>query len=153
MISPHQGVAEGEVQVARIDGTPPEGEDDNLTSLLQLEPTPEQPKGSVRLAQEQRQDAYLLMLIQYLEEGKLPDDSVQAKKIVAQSNQYVLCDGVLYLMDKKCARKRAVVPAQLRTELIEGVHGSAWRAFSRSLLIQPDLPYSVPVMVVGRNVQ
>ena len=121
--APHQGVAEGEVQVARIDGTPPEGEDDNLTSLLQLEPTPEQPKGSVRLAQEQRQDAYLLMLIQYLEEGKLPDDSVQAKKIVAQSNQYVLCDGVLYLMDKKCARKRAAVPAQLRTELIEGVHG------------------------------
>ena len=120
-LAPQEGVAEGEVQVARIQG---EQEESDFLHLLQLEPDQDQLAELATLAEEQRRDTDLQPLMQYLEKKELPDDPALAQKIVAQSTQFVILDGVLYLVDqRKNTRKRAVVPAHLKTQLIEGVHG------------------------------
>ena len=94
--APQEGVAEGEVQVARIQG---EQEESDFLHLLQLEPDQDQLAELATLAEEQRRDKDLQLLMQYLEKKELPDDPALAWKIVAQSTQFVILDGVLYLVD------------------------------------------------------
>ena len=122
-LAPQEGITEMEVQVARIPG---EEEESDLLHLLQLEPDPDldQPGELATLAEEQRRDRDLQPLLHYLEGKGLPDDPALAKKIVAQSTQFVILSGVFYLVDQRMnTRKSAVVPAHLKTKLTEGVHG------------------------------
>lgn len=123
-LAPQEGIAESEVQVARINGVEQEGEEADFSTLLELEPEQGQLGRLETLAEEQWKDSNLRPLIQYLEEHELPDDPTSARKVAAQSTQFVVLSGVLYMVDsKKNSRKRAVVPAHLRTKLMEGVHG------------------------------
>ena len=41
-------------------------------------------------------DSWGKSILQYLVHGLLPNDAIEAKKVAAESNKYVLNDGVLY---------------------------------------------------------
>ena len=116
---------EQDIQVAQVLGSNQEESGDGFLQLLQLDPSPDHHDDiGPPLAEEQRRDDSLRPLIQYLEDSRLPDNPALARKIAAQSTQFTLLGGILYFINqKKNSRKRAVVPVQLRTTLIEGVHG------------------------------
>ena len=79
--SPHDspptvGIAEGETQVASIDTTVAD-----IGSLLHAEPVT---GDSFNFSAEQRKDLDLKAIIEFLEEDKLPEEPVRARKLVAQ---------------------------------------------------------------------
>ena len=67
-------------------------------------------------------------MIQFLGEGKLPEDPGQAKKLVVQEPQFSLIDNILYCVDHEHDNKKTVaVTKHLREKLIRetdrGVQG------------------------------
>lgn len=84
------------------------------------------------IAQIQREDSQLLQMIQYLENGTLPDNSKTARKLVSESHDHVLDQRVLYHMwyprttGHKSDRiaKQLVVPHSLRNEVLLSFHDS-----------------------------
>ena len=82
--APGEGLAETEIQVANV-GSTPEERDSDISTLLQLEPEAS-PIQQSTLADEQRRDGSLWPMIQYLEEGELPEDPQMSKKIIARSS-------------------------------------------------------------------
>lgn len=110
--APAVAVAEGEVQVSAVTTMP---------ELLAAKPLP---AGDVDyFAREQLKDPEVLAMIRYLDAGELPVDDTKARKLVAQAYSFTLMDGVLYFVDpRQDDRKRAVVPSQLRGEILEESH-------------------------------
>ena len=132
---------EQDIQVAQVLGSKQEESGDGFLQLLQLDPSlDDQEYIEPPLAEEQCRDNSLRPLIQYLEDSQLPDNPALAQKIAAQSTQFTLLGGIHYFIDQKNnSRKRAVVPVQLRTTLIEGVHGGPLaRHFSSQLSSTPS---------------
>jgi len=65
---------------------------------------------------EQRKDPKLKVLINYLEEEKLPSNDFDARKAAAQARNFTLIDKILSLLDGRPRnRRRAVVPCHLRS--------------------------------------
>ena len=62
--------------------------------------------------------------IDYLTDGSLPREENQARKIVLQSSQLFLLDGVLYHLNFKTRHRRAVVPTYLRPEILRKTHAA-----------------------------
>ena len=76
---------------------------------------------------EQRQGASLREMIDYLELGVLPGDDVRARRILLQSSQFTVIDGVLYFIDpKQRSHKKAAVPEQLRQQILRETHSSPY---------------------------
>ncbi len=159
--APMEAIAEGEVQVCRIEGGV---EEEDFDQLLQQDPeSVAVGAGPVRLAQEQRSDPQLRELIEYMEKDRLPEDPTQARKIVAQSSQFTLVDNVLYLIDKKSTCRRAVAPAHLKKQLIEQVHGGplaghfssdrVFQTLSRSWWCRKCIRTCAPTVGAVHNVQ
>ena len=74
---------------------------------------------------EQRNDPEVKELIVFLEDGTLPTDDVKARKLALQESLFTVTDGILYFLDPKHGnRKRAVVPKQLRRQILQEVHSS-----------------------------
>lgn len=106
--------------------TPIRTDDNSLTvsDLLEQIPDAEQSAAAVSLTQEQRKDPKILELIKYLEDGTLPCDEKQCRRVVARSTLFALVDGVLFYVDpKRKHQKHAVVPDHLREEIMQSVHG------------------------------
>ena len=76
----------------------------------------------------QREDTDLLRLIEYLENGSLPEDPVAAKKIATQALKgYYLVDGILFFEDSTISeRRRMVVPTQLRRQVLLENHSAVF---------------------------
>ena len=73
--------------------------------------------------QEQRKDAQLGQLIDYIENGVLPDNDKDSKKIVSQALNFVILDKVLYFIDRrKPTRRRAAVPKHLQNQVLQEYH-------------------------------
>lgn len=78
-------------------------------------------------------------MVAYLEKGELPEEEIEAKRIAAQTPQFAVVDGLLYLIDNKRAnRKRTVVPQHWKKQLLlenhsgpSGRHFSGQRTFNR----------------------
>ena len=51
------------------------------------------------MAEQQRQDTKLKVLVDYMEQGVLPSDERLAKKTVVESSQFSLMDEILYFVD------------------------------------------------------
>ena len=81
---PAVGVAEGEVQVASVVA-------EDITSLLQADPVT---GGQTNYSAEQCRDPDLKAMVEFLEGGKLPEDAVEAKKLVAEEPQFSLIDRI-----------------------------------------------------------
>ena len=53
-------------------------------------------------------------MIDFLQDGVLPDDFSRAKKLTAQESLFALVDGILYYIDVRCgSQKRVAVPSHL----------------------------------------
>lgn len=109
-IQPH---AEGEVQVAAISS-----DDTAIEFLSQIQP--DQDNSSPKLfIEEQRKDEKVAQIIEFLEKGKLPYEEDRARVIVLQQSLFAIIDQTLYYIDsKKESRRRIVVPAHLKRQLL-----------------------------------
>ena len=88
---PTVGIAEGEAQVASVDTAVAD-----IGSLLHAEPAT---GDSSNFSAKQRKDPDLKVIIEFLEEDKLPEDSVSARKLAAQEPQFV--NSVLHFIDHR----------------------------------------------------
>ena len=61
----------------------------------------------------QRKDPALQDLSKYLETGDIPDNSVDSRRLLATSDDYLLDKGVLYHLDNGRIRSRKIVRKQL----------------------------------------
>ena len=114
---PVVGIAEGEVQVASVDT-------EDIALLLQADSVLGE---QTDYLSEQCKDPDLKLMIQFLAEGKLPEDPGQARKLVVQEPQFSLIDKVLYYVDhQRGHRKRVAVPKHLREKLLQETHGGAY---------------------------
>lgn len=124
LLAPSEGIAEADVQVAMIDSTAVcDLEKYSIRDLLHTGPQSEVASTSNSLAVEQRRDPEVSQMISYLENGELPSDDKQARKIAAQAPLFVIVDDILYyLHPKRDDRKCVVVPQLLRPSIMEENH-------------------------------
>ena len=119
--APPQGIAESEMQVAVVRDGPPVPL--TVGELLQQEP---QLPGASQLdsyAVEQRRDPNLLLLIQYLTEGNLPEDPQESHALASKAMNFIIIDEVLYRVDpKQPGLQQVVVPAHLQKSVLEEYH-------------------------------
>ena len=89
--------------------------------MIQQSPIPS------RFGVEQQNDAVLAAVVEYLTTGTLPPDNnlSGARRLVARSSELALVDGILYHLVRKCSNlnRQAIVPKQLRAELLQQMHG------------------------------
>ena len=83
----------------------------------------------VALQEEQRKDPELAAMLYYLQDGALPEDEKSARRIVVESKQHDIIDGVLHFENSAfpgcwCI----VVPEQLRPDLLEEAHAGCFAA-------------------------
>lgn len=116
--APVKGIAEDEYQVLVIQSKSQLVEESTVTDLLTANGKVV-PQGSFSV--EQRHDSELKQMIKYVEQGSLPTDPEQARRITLLSPLYSLQNGVLFLVDVKNKgrpRLRAAVPRHLRARNI-----------------------------------
>ena len=79
------------------------------------------------LAAQQAQDPEIAELIAFLKHGQLPDDNTRARKMALQQSLFAIVDNVLYYIDRKRGnRKRAAVPLEMRTKVMEETHSGPY---------------------------
>ena len=66
-----------------------------------------------RIKELQHQDPALTDLINYFEQGDIPEGSISARRIMATVEDYLFEEGVLYHLDRGRARSRTNVSKQL----------------------------------------
>ena len=81
-----------------------------------------------RVRELQKQDPSLQDLVKYLETGVVPENSINARRLMATADDYLLEDGVLYHLDKNrirsrnVVRKQLVIPRSLKDEVMLSLH-------------------------------
>ena len=71
----------------------------------------------------QREDTELKEIIQFLENGKLPEKEASARRLALEKSRYEMIDGVLYFENSSAPGKsRIAVPKELRLTLISESH-------------------------------
>ncbi len=71
----------------------------DISFLLQSELS--LPKQTVSFLQEQRKDPWLEKLFRYLDDGNLPVDDIEARKVLLQSSLFTVYNGMLQYTDGK----------------------------------------------------
>ena len=100
----------------------------SIQSLLQLEPK-SNPNES--FTSEQRKDPHVREIINFLEQGELPPDPIQARKVVMQEPLFTMVDGILFYLDPKNRdQKWTVVPEHMQREVMEENHRGNMGAIS-----------------------
>ena len=90
---PAEGLAESEAQMAAISSRPRA----TIQEVLQFDPVD---VGSpLDLLEEQQKDPEVLEMIKYLEQGELPSNDKDARRIVMQSSVYCVTDNILFYVD------------------------------------------------------
>ena len=113
---PVEGIGQNEVQVATVNSNV------NIPTTLAL--TPCDNNDSSELYAEQRKDPSVVVMINYLEKNQLPQGIKQDRVIAAKAPSYCVLDGILYFINGKKRKCRlAVVPQQLRKQVMEQYHG------------------------------
>ena len=97
----------------------------DCSELLQLSPdSVTVPDGD--LSVQQAEDPECQLLLEFLLQGKLPEEADDAKRVAAQATQFDVLDGVLcYVGPKGGSQVRKVVPKGLRKILLDSYHGGA----------------------------
>ena len=88
------------------------------------------------MAEQQRRDTKLKVVIEYIEQDVLPSDEKLARKVVLERSRFSLMDGVLYFVDgARGGNLRIVVPDTVKEKLMEEAHaGSLAGHFAASSL-------------------
>ena len=115
----------------RVDGrcsvvqkTPSQPGDDNSSPVCTVTSNPA--LGIDHIGMEQCKDPKIKEVMEFLSDGKLPEDQNTARKLVLQSSQFSLLDGVVYHIDHKTRHKCVVAPKHLQEELLKSTHGGAY---------------------------
>ena len=99
---------------------------DDLTAATQSF-SPEMQEQLRDIQQQQQRDPELLPLINYLRSGELPEEEKAARKIVMESANYDLMDGILYFQYPAAPHRLCiVVPKVLQMPLLEETHGGTF---------------------------
>lgn len=105
--------------------------DDVAEDVVDDSPSPSGPQGRPVTIDTQRQDPFFAAIIDYLQEGSLPADTQQARRIIIQSENYTIDhDLLIHLAQTRSKRLREVepichqvcTPPDIREALIEGYH-------------------------------
>ena len=76
-------------------------------------------------AVEQRKDPEILEIIEYAENGTVPEDARRVRRLVSEGSVFVIVDGIAYYVDpKRENRRRAIVPQQLQKQILANAHSS-----------------------------
>ena len=76
------------------------------------------------LADLQRNDPSLVLVIDFVEKGTIPTDANLARKIASTADHYTVTDGILYYLDpKRDSQKRAVASKALQQDIMREYHG------------------------------
>ena len=96
--------------------------DQDISITLKADPVQMSEK-PIDYASEQCRDPQLKEIVDFLTDGRLPEDSNRAKGMAPQEALFTLVDGVLYYVGPKDNhRRRAAVPQHLRKQLLEENH-------------------------------
>ena len=94
-----------------------------LVSLEEFGKVNQVADGSGEMAEQQRRDPKLKVLMEYMKKDVLPSDETLAKKVVFESPCFSLMDGVLYFVDGgRGGNPRIVVPDGVEEKLMEEAH-------------------------------
>ena len=114
--APSQGIAHDEVQVSSV------AANGDLLALLRANPLTGDKNGDDYSA-DQSKDPDLGKMVDYLKDGKLPENPDDAKRLVAQESQFSIIDGTLFFVEHRHkSRKRVAVPRHLRDCLLQENH-------------------------------
>ncbi len=69
-------------------------------------------------------DPWLQKLFRYLDDGNLPVDDIEARRVLLQSSLFTVYNGMLQYTDSKKTQLRVVVPAHLVRSVIDLCHRS-----------------------------
>ena len=109
-----------DLHVASVKSTVEQGD---ITSLMKA-PASEvalQTPEDKELSLQQRADAWAKPMIMYLEDGVLPGEEQTSMRLIAQSKNFAVHNGILYLVEGK-RNKRAVLPEKMRVKVLEETH-------------------------------
>ena len=70
--------------------------------------------------EEQKKDPLVVQMIRFLEEGELPQEEKQARKLALQALMFADTDGILSYVEIKGGVRRVVVPEHLQRQLVDG---------------------------------
>ena len=96
----------------------------DFADLLQLSPVGIQDRETFRDAQ--KKDPYLSLLIDCVENGKLPEGPAMSKRVLALSPHLVMINKLLHFVDTDSAggvRQRVCVPRKFQQQILHGSHG------------------------------
>ena len=98
-------------------------EECSIQDLLVTEPKSEALPTMDSFDIEQTKDPKLAQVIAFLQNGDLPQDEKQARKVAAQAPLFVLVDIILFYLDSSCGNRKCVaVPSHLRLGILEEYH-------------------------------
>eukprot|EP00731_Ephydatia_muelleri_P016088 Em0009g512a len=97
--------------------------DGTVAELLAAEPQQVQ---QVDFREEQKKDPHVMQTIRFLEEGELPQEEKQARKLALQAPMFAVTDGILYYVETKGGVRRVVLPKHLQRQLVEESHGGRY---------------------------
>ncbi len=82
---------------------------------------------TLEMRDKQQEDEELALMIDYLCDGKIPEDEVVARKVVLQSSRYEVLDGILQFENPtNPGQLCVVVPKSLQQEFMEEAHCSCF---------------------------
>ena len=114
----------------RIDGgfstVVADSQDPDLTFLLQTSARGTSVPNSEPFESEQAKDPAVKELYEFLQSGKLPEDTVKARKMALRQSQFAIVDGIVYYVDPKTSHKRAVVPSHLQERILREAHSGSY---------------------------
>ena len=100
--------------------------------------TPSPSAGVVELADLQKKDDSLAVIVEYLETGILPEDKKLAKTLALTQSQYVLQDGVLYHVEPD-STLRVIPPFDMRDKLFQQTHGGQFGGHLSDIKVHSEL--------------
>ena len=89
-------------------------------------------------ASAQCSDVELKEILDYLEEGLLPEDDKQARALTLSKSEYTCIDGILYHVERDKSL-RLIPPSNARKKLFDEVHSGAYGAHLKDAKIHGEL--------------
>ena len=117
-----------------------EGPQESGGSVLvaSVSPTTPSQSGETSLSQRQQEDPDLGVIITYLKDGELPEDTKVARELILSKSQYVLKDGVLFYVAKD-KTLCIISPKTDRHALFEEAHSGVFGGHLREAKIHGQL--------------
>ena len=117
----------------------------DIGTLLAAAPAPDIPDPE-SLSQAQLNDPDLRLVIEYVQEKKLPEDPEKARHVVLRSALFVIIDHILFYHDSKRGVHQVAVLEQLRRRMLEENHRNLVGWFSFNILLHSN--YDVATMML-----